>query len=850
MAKASPIINALNAGEWSRVLDGRTDIQGYPASASVMENFIPMVQGPALRRAGSAFVRSAKFGQTNPIRLVPFSKSSGDSYVIEFGENYCRFYTDRAPVVTGVTTAITGASATNPVVITTAGHSYLKNTEVFLTGISGMTELNNRWFVIDNVTATTFELYTIHKESVDGTGYTAYTSGGTIDTPYEIVSPYGASQLNDSFGLDYVQSGDVLYLTDRAGLLPPKKLSRTAPTSWAFSDVDPDEGPWLDLNATATTIYASAATGTITLTASASIFTADDVGSIIRLDQEVITATPAWQASTAYVINDYVRSEGKEYQAASAGTTGTSISIFISGTENTTRPTETSRSGTSGTSIPAHTSGTVSDGGVDWTYTSPGYGVARITAQAGTTATATVITRFPQTLVGSGNATTFWRKGAWSEAAGYPTCVTFFRERLVYGKGQTIYASVAGDFENFAIDSFGEILTESAITTTVQGSEANDIVNLSEGRALVVNTTGSEFVVDVQSSTAPLGPNNIKVTKQTGYGAAPIRGITVGENTLFVQASQGKIRAARYEFQVDNYIATDQTVRARDILVGGIVQMAYQEEPHQSLWAARADGTLLSFSYDETQEVRGWARHVLGGTASGSSIDGVKSVAVIPSPDGSRSDVWVAVDRSINGGFRQYIEYLQPEYDVLQQQLPTEVTYADSMLSYSFGLGNGVTTLYGLDHLEGETVGVLADGAVAPDAVVSNGEITLSASAETIQVGYRYASIYQTNRLDAGGAEGTAQGKTKRITDCWFRVVDTLGGTAGPDAANQDDIAGLMYRAPATPMDGPPDFVTGDVSLSWPGGYETDAYIRYENDSMFPATIAAIMPQVVTQESR
>jgi len=44
--------------------------------------------------------------------------------------------------------------------------------------------------------------------------------------------------------------------------------------------------------------------------------------------------------------------------------------------------------------------------------------------------------------------------------------------------------------------------------------------------------------------------------------------------------------------------------------------------------------------------------------------------------------------------------------------------------------------------------------------------------------------------------------------------------------------------------------VTGDVLLSWPSGYETDGRIRFETNTMYPATIVAIMPQVVTQESR
>lgn len=817
MAKASPIINALNAGEWSSLLDGRTDIEGYVASAYVMENFIPSIQGPAIRRAGTGFVRQVK-DSTDRTWLMPFIKSRDVAYQIEFGDSYCRFYFERSPVLTGTTATITGATAANPVVITTsAAHGYSNGDEVFITGVGGMTELNGRWFIVANQTATTFELTTIHGDNVDGTGYTAYTTGGTSDEPYEIASPYSAAALTSAdgtFNLDFVQSGDVIYITDRAGALAPRKLSRTSTTSWAFTELDPDQGPWLALNDTDTNIYASAATGSITLTASTSIFTADDVGSIIRVDQEIITATDPWETSTSYTAGDYVRSEGKEYKAATTGS--------------------------SGTSIPAHTKGTVTDGGVEWEYISPGYGVARITAQAGTTATATVLTTFPQTLIGSGNESELWRKGAWSEANGYPTCVTFFRERLCFGQVQDLHMSVAGSFEDFSIDDFGEILTESAITVTVQSSEANEIVGLTEGTILIVNTIGSEFVVDAQTTTTPFGPNNIKVSRQGAYGSKPIRPIRVGESVLFVQASGRKMRSMQYEFQVDNFVAPDMTVRAEHILRPTVQQLARQEEPYQTVWGVRSDGQLLSFAFDQNQQVRAWARHKIGGTSAV-----VESVSVIPSPDGDRDEVWLVVSRTINGGTRRYIEYIQPEY--IDGDDKEDAKYGDSMLTYD---GSAATTVYGFDHLEGETVGVLADGAAVADVVVSNGEVDLTDAASVQQIGLRYSSKYATNRIDAGAKDGTSQAKTKRITDCAFRVVNTLDGRAGPDEDNLDDIPDLTYRAPATLMGSSPDLFTGDALLSWPSGYETDGRLWYVNDSMFPATIAAIMPQVVTQDAR
>lgn len=815
MAKASPIFNALNAGEWSPLLDGRSDLEGYAASSYVLEEVIPTVQGPWVRRAGTRFVRKVK-DDNDRTWLVPFVRSRTIAYQIEFGDQYCRFYYDRAPVLTGSAKTISGATKAAPVVITATAHGYSDGDDVYISGVVGMEEINGRWFKVANKTTNTFELTTIQGNDVDGSDYTAYTSGGSVDTPYEIASPYSAAALagaNGELNIDYVQTGDVIYITDRAGVLAPRKLSRTSATSWAFSTVAPNDGPWLPLESDGVTVNVSDVTGSITINASSSVFTAADVGSLIRIDQEIITASDPWKASESYTTGDYVRSEGKEYKATNTAT--------------------------SGTSIPAHVSGTVSDGGVDWEYVSPGYGIARITAQSGTTATATVITTFPQTLKGSGNASTFWRRGAWSDRNGYPETVTFFRERLVFGQEQTLFMSQAGGFESFAVDYYGEVLTENAITVTVQSSDANDIVGLTEGNVLTVHTIGGEFIVTAPASSSPLGPNNVAVSRQSAYGARPIRPIRVGEVAIFVQPNGRKARSMQYDFQVDSFVAMDLTVRSEHITSPGLTQIARQEEPFQLIWGVRSDGVLTCLTFDTTQQVRAWSRHFVDENAV------VECVSVIPSPDGTQDDLWMIVKRTLTGGTFRYIEYLGEVHRTGDAQ--ADAKYGDCGLTYT---GTSATKIYGFDHLEGDTVKVLVDGAAESDVVVSNGEVTVSNAAETIQVGIRIAARYASNRLNAGAADGTSQGKTKRITDCMFRVLDTLGGSAGPDPDNLDEIIELNYRTPSTHMGAPPELYSGDALIDWPGGYETDGRIWYVNDSMFPATLIAVMPQVTTQESR
>lgn len=740
MSKATPIIAALNAGEWSPLLDGRVDLQGYSASAKTVENFICTVQGPLVRRAGTRFVEEVE-DNTKRSWLVPFVRARETSYIIEFGDNVCRFYFNRAQVIDG-------------------------------------------------------------------------------GSPYEVASPYSASDLvngDGEFSLDFVQSGDVLYITHRGGEFAPRKLTRTSSTSWTLTTLTTGSGPFDGLNNTSTTIYASDVAGSITLTASASIFTADDVGSLIRIDQSTVDTDP-WKTDTSYTAGDFVRSEGREYEAATTGT--------------------------SGSTIPSHTYGTVSDGGVEWVYRSSGYGVARIASQSGTTATATVLRRFPQTLKGSGNASDRWRFGAWSDRNGYPETVSFYNERLCFGMGQRIDISASGSFEDFNMDYFGEILPENAVSLTIQSAQTNDIMAMTEGEGLLVNTQGGEFTVGPLTTSDPFGPGNIKVQPVSAYGARPMQALRVGDATLFAQASGRKVREAVFDIQVNNLVSRDMTVRSEHISAPSFTSMVRQEEPYQLVWCVRSDGQLVCLTYDRTQEVRGWSRHVIGGSFGGGDAV-VESAAVIPSPDGVKDDLWLIVKRTIDGSTVRYIEYVTEGYQ--DGEDVEDSFYVDCGLTYD---GSAASSISGLDHLEGETVSILADGATHPQRTVSSGSITLDRDAEVVQIGLPYSATWVSNRIEAGASDGTAQTKTKRITDVAFRVLNTLGGAAGASLDEMDDIPDLNYRLASTLMGSGPDLFTGDALIEWPGTYETDGRICYRNDEPFPTTLVAVVPQVATQEAR
>ena len=213
--RASSIQTAFNGGELSPLIAGRVDVAKYSNGCKRLENFLPTVQGPAIARPGTIFVAEVK-NSANRTWLVRFEFSVEESYILEFGNLYIRFYTNRAQVLSG--------------------------------------------------------------------------------PAYEIASPYTAASLTNTDGtlaLRYAQTGDTVYLTHPD--YPPQLLSRIAPTNWTIAAVAFSPPPFAALNTTATTIYASAATGSVTLQASANIFSAGMVGEYVYLGEKDVRDTPLWE---------------------------------------------------------------------------------------------------------------------------------------------------------------------------------------------------------------------------------------------------------------------------------------------------------------------------------------------------------------------------------------------------------------------------------------------------------------------------------------------------------------------------------------------------------------------------
>ncbi|QDP57959.1 MAG: hypothetical protein Unbinned2189contig1000_44 [Prokaryotic dsDNA virus sp.] len=663
--------------------------------------------------------------------------------------------------------------------------------------------------------------------------FRVYKDGGIVvsgGSPVEFATPYTTAQLD---GIKFAQTADVMYIAhpDHS----PRKLTRTSHTAWTINEVVLQRGAMLDQNLTDTTLTASARTGNVTITASADTFVSTDVGRLVKLHKGFAKITAFTNATTVTAAVQELEDGRSELMPSYTANT---ISFHEGDPDSTGLEHNDRIEDSAGDFI---TQGFENGMKITISSSSSNNGSGRLIVDV----TDTVITLAPgidlanesagsnKTLRGDLIADSNFSLGAFSNTTGFPRAVAFYEQRLVFAgtsqQPQTIFFSQSGDFENFERGTN----PDDGLVYTIGSNEVNVIRYLASGRQLIVGTSGGEFVVRASGFDEPLKPDNTQIKQQTTYGSADIQPMQVGNATLFLQRAKRKLRELVFSNESDSYVAPDMTILAEHITEGGITAFAYQQEPDSVAWTVRTDGVLSCMTYRREEQVVAWHRHIIGGVfGSGNAI--VESIAVIPG-DVDEDEVYMIVKRTINGATKRYVERLSG-FD-----FGTDVSnafFVDSGLTYS---GSAATTISGLNHLEGQTVSVLANGSIHPNVTVSSGAVTLQRSVTKAHIGLPFTSKVETLRIDSGSALGSAQGKIKRISEVTVRLFRSVGLKVGTSSSELDIVP---FRDSGDDMDTAIPLFTGDKKVEFRGGYDEDATIVIEQSQPLPLTILAIFPTV------
>ena len=810
MATVNALLTNFTAGELSPRLYGRVDLAKYQNGARTVKNFVSLPQGGARRRGGTQFVAKTKDNNTNAI-VVEFTFSTTQSYMLEFGEEYIRFFRNRG-IIYDLQATITGATNANPCVITAVAHGFSHGDRVVIGGVLGMTELDNREFTVANKTTDTFEI-----SGIDSSAYGAYTSGGTASRVYEIVTNYAAS---DIAGLTFTQSADTLYIFHPDW--PITLLTRTGHAAWTIGVGVIEQGPFLDYNTDATnTVSLNVASGAGIMTFTNATLNAAHVGALFRIWEKSNGTTfgyAHWAPGATATVADgsYWEYEGNVYYVVSGG--GSALG--------------------STAAYPTHKEGTVSvfygGGTAEMRYEHSGYCVVQVSAITDTkNATITVVKyRTPYSAYGA-RSSAQWQEGAWSDLRGYPVAGTFHEQRLCCAGNATLpstfWASETGAYLSF---KDGDLDTD-GYKYSIASDQADAVKYVASAKRLALLTTSSEYVASGASGDAGITPTNIKVSRETNHGTANVRPIRAGPAILVAQRAGDndnparKVRELVYQFQTDSFVAPDLTILSDHITASGLTSGAFVGSPDLMIWYSRGDGDFVGMTYERDQQVVGWHHHSMGANSSGGLV---KCVAAIPGVD--VDELWMVVERVINGETTRCIEWLQ--YGLSDTDVLDDAQFLDCSLKYD---GTATTTVSGLWHLEGETIDALADSVPVYDLVVSGGSVTLPNAASVVTLGYNYQSLLETLHIEAGAKEGTAQGRIGRAYEVVLRLNRSVGGKVGRDGDNLDPIE---YRLATDTLSSPVALFTGDKRIAFDGGWDRDRYITISSDEPLPLTVTCL----------
>ncbi len=149
-----------------------------------------------------------------------------------------------------------------------------------------------------------------------------------------------------------------------------------------------------------------------------------------------------------------------------------------------------------------------------------------------------------------------------------------------------------------------------------------------------------------------------------------------------------------------------------------------------------------------------------------------------------------------------------------------------------------VKTITGLNWLNGDTVGILADGGIHRDLVVQSGSITLDYRAAKVQIGYRFNSDGQSLRQDGGSAQGSAIGETSRM----HRVAAQFHnvGEFQMGATFTDLMTVQLIQADNQQADQRMPLFTGIVRDGIGSTPDFDGWVCWRQNSMLPGMIQSL----------
>lgn len=425
--------------------------------------------------------------------------------------------------------------------------------------------------------------------------------------------------------------------------------------------------------------------------------------------------------------------------------------------------------------------------------------------------------------LGSTDETRDFAFAAWNGERGYPSATGFYEDRLVFagskGFPQTFWTSKTGDYYNFGTSI--PSVDDDGITATLNGGQMNGIKAIIAFGEMLLLTAGGEF--KVSGGGKALSGSNVLSQPQEYRGVSDVNPVTIGSRIIYVQHQGNIIRDLAYSYDVDKYTGDDLNLLASHLFEGHkIISMTYQQIPNSIVWCVRDDGLLLGLTYIKEQDIYAWHQHT---TAGG------KFVSVCNIGGSTEDKLYAVVER----GGQYYVEIMESRDKSTNVE---DQFFVDSGITYE---GEPTDEISGLEHLEGYTVAILADGNVLPQQTVENGKVVLGNKYKKVHVGLPIDAEIKTLPIDFTAQDGTYLSRKKRIASFIAMLKDSRGGVYGMRDDALDEIKWRSNEAYGEPIALKTEKVKIVVkSASWS---ETQQVIIKQPDPL-PMTVLSLIPEI------
>jgi hypothetical protein len=868
------IQTSFSAGELSPNLNARVDFAKYRSGAATMRNFFVDYRSGASTRAGTEFIRPARYAwaASDPnfgkVRIIRFQQSTTVTFILEFGHGYLRFISQGSSIVESAI-GITAVSHGPLCHLTVPGHNYATGDTVFVTAAAGIPQLSNRYYYVQNAVAGGFDILDqLTVTPVDSTLWDVYLGGGTSQRVYTITTPYTGLELSK---LKFSQNASVMNITHPNH--PPYKLQLFNATNWTLTPVTfgATIGPPVSVTVTgsgAGPAYYKYALTSVDDSGQESVPSAVVIASAVQ-DLRVNAGTNAigWGDAGPYNANIYGSSPSYVGQGATVGGLGfmgtvkSGIGSFF----------DSNISPDFSQSPPVHDNPfagvnpqcssyfqqrlVYANGGgnlvetfwasrtgapYNFDISNPPQADDAITAELVSLEVNEIKSLIPMP-TGLIALTT---NGAWQINGGAggvatqggpitPITITATPQAYI---GANDVPPIVVNYDILFVQAKGSIVRDLTFNIYANIYTGNDISILSShlfyGHQIVEWAYAEEPFKSIWCVREDGILLNLTLVKeQDMYGWS--RHDTLGNFKSVASVTEGQNDAT--------YVVVERpNPRAGFGNVMQIERIANREFPFgaEDAWCVDAGVTTVSNFPNSTLTVQNQY---------------VPNPNLVTVPPVFTSDMvgWIV---RVGGGILKIIsvsdtqnafaEILQEISDVIPNDPRNR---PDNAPPGTWTLDKPGTKVYGLDHLEGQPVAVLADGGVVNGLVVHDGSVTLPGPATKVIAGYAFQAQLQTMPLDLGNEINSVQGKRKKVGALTVRVKDSRAVKAG---MTFDTVTPIKELNRVTVMGLPIKLITADERIVMDPLWDVPGQICIQVDDPLPTTILGVIPEVVVGDGQ